>query len=283
MPNAEHTQTWHNTLNALGIKTTDTVAGQVMQFLMYCHHGRLRAVTTQFRQERKKALGRQKRGLPLTQRQTDLLHPQAIWSMVVASYNQVLRDYGFLYIAFNLLEDSLRRSIDVHYCGQHGDNWYQDDAHYPTWVRDELDERGKLARAKSRYTGHAFTEFLSFGELVAFLYTRDAWTQHNTQSLFVNRSDLEAPGTLLPNLSRCEVYERLTILQWRRNNVYHHKMIPATYDAPVGESCTPARPQYNDGTFANTRDRLYELCRYLGLKPQFVFTRIVGSYDTLKR
>jgi hypothetical protein len=254
-----------------------------MQFLMYCHHGRLRDVITQFRQEQRKALRRQKRGQLLSQRQTDLLDSQAIWSMVVASYNQVLRDYGFLYIAFNLLEDSLRRSLDVHYCGQHGDDWYQNDAHYPTWVKDKLDDRNKLAYAKSRNKGHAFTELLSFGELIAFLYTADAWTRHNTQALFTNRNNLEAPGTLLADLSRCEVYERLTILQWRRNDVYHHRVISTSYDVPRREGCTPAKARYNDGTFSNTRERLYELCRYLGLKPQFVFTRIVGSYDTLRR
>ncbi|MEA5511354.1 hypothetical protein VB715_16390 [Crocosphaera sp. UHCC 0190] len=66
----------------------------------------------------------------------------------------------------------------------------------------------------------------------------------------------------------------------RRNAVYHHNLICKEYKLPQEEGCNPSdRNKRHDGTFSNTRDRIYEILRYLGLKPKLVMERIIGNSE----
>ncbi|WP_202803724.1 hypothetical protein [Spirulina subsalsa] len=71
------------------------------------------------------------------------------------------------------------------------------------------------------------------------------------------------------------------ILSWRRNSVYHHNLIGKEYESPQGEGCVNSTNKYYDGTFSNTRDRTYEILRYLDLKPKLVMERIIGNSENL--
>lgn len=281
MSNREHKQTLGKLLRDLGIDSTSTMAPQIEQFLLYSHHKRLFDVVAVISPERKKAVTKNSQGLPLTDLEKAYLDPERIWKVVRSQYNRQMREYAFLYTAFNVLEDTSRRAVDLHYCGVHGDSWYKNDSKYPNWVQTERAQRNKLTRLTSMNTGHGFMELLSFGEVSAFLYDVTAWTSHKTESLFEAKPDPEGVSLTLPKLTRCEVYEKLTILQWRRNAVYHHNLIQKSYHAPNGEGCTPKQARMNDGTFANTRDRVFEMLKYMGIKPKMVMERILGNSETL--
>jgi hypothetical protein len=265
-------------LKNLGIPKQHFLEPQIQQFLMYCHHKRLTKVTEQLDIERKRA---QKVTSP-SSRQQALLDPEGIWRITKSAYNQDLRDYGFLYLAFNLLEDSLRRNVDIHYGKVYKDDfWYKNEARYPNDVSRQLKKEGKLEKVKCWNNGHLFMDNLTFGQTIKFFYDQEAWSKHHTQQLFAKCQNYEDPEQTLPKLTRCEVYEKLTILQWRRNSVYHHNLISKTYTAPSDGICRPSQEKYSDGTFSNTRDRIYEMLHYLGLKPKYVMEQIVGISDTL--
>lgn len=255
---------------------------------MYCHHARMLKVTRQLSQERKEAQKvyqkAQKSGRDiyfLKSREQALLNPERVWLMAKSAYNQDLRDYAFLYLAFNVLEDSLRRAVDTHYSSKYSDNWFQNTTLYPVDLIQKFTTNRTLNKLCMCGNGNIFMERLSFGETIAFIYDAVAWDQHETKRLFTNRFNWENGNQVLPNLSRCQVYQKLTTLQWRRNAVYHHNLIARKYKAPCGAGCSPHVLDYKDGTFANTRERIYEAFKYLGLRPTYVMERIVGASDTI--
>ena len=288
MSNQQHTNNLSKILRNLGIASGHSLEKQIAQFLMYCHHKRMLEVTIQLSLERKTAQKDYQKAQNvgknidfLKSRQQALLDPERIWLMAKSAYNQHLRDYAFLYLAFNLLEDSLRRKVDVHYSSKHKDSWFQDTSLYPINIIQKYNKNGELNKLCNLRNGHIFTERLSFGDIITFIYDSTAWNKHRTQELFTNHPSLDSGSQMLPNLSRCQVYEKLTILQWRRNGVYHHNLISKSYRPPSGAECSLNLPNYNDGTFTNTRKRIYEMFEYLGLRPIYVMQQIIGTAETI--
>ena len=285
MPTGHHRSQLATILRQLNIAVGNPTEAQIRQFLMYCNHDRLMVSVLQIGQQRQAAERERARGATLTSLQQALLDPTRIWGVARDDYNQQLRNYGFLYVAFNLLEDSLRRAVDVHYCAVYGETWFKDATKYPPNFQptsrhpDELRRRKKLNALTSCATGHDLGKELSLGDVVALIYDPAAWTVHGTRALFASCANPDNPSATLPELTQCDVYEKLSILQWRRNDVYHHNVIGKTYTIPPRNGCVP--PQRNDGRFNNTRDRIYEVMRYLGLRPEMVMTRIVGDAMSL--
>ncbi|MEA5534857.1 hypothetical protein [Crocosphaera sp. XPORK-15E] len=253
----------------LKIPRNHPVESQIKQFLSYCHYERLKDSYGQLSSDRKELLkelypkrrnwkksGTLEISIPakkessLSDREQALVDPNRFWGMVKGEYNRSLREYAFLYLAFNVLEDSLRCAVDLHYTKHlNNSHWYKDRNCYPKWIEDK------------RYTQWFPTE-LSFAETIAFISDSSAWDSYQTKTLFDNKKNPENTNETLSKLSRSEVDEKLTILRHRRNKVYHHNLI-------------------SDGTVSNTRDRIYEILRYLGLKPKLVMERIIGNSETL--
>ncbi|WP_157451918.1 hypothetical protein [Deinococcus aquatilis] len=284
MPNAEHRRQLALILTRLGIKPIDAQASQIAQFLRYSHHERLLTTVEYLHQRRERALEFQKDAKELTEVQQALLDPERIWKIAISDYNTQMRNYAFLYLAFNILEDSLRRAVDLHYSQKYGDTWYTNSAYYPaklvpTGSNPDPRKVQKLAGLMGAVTGHTCMADLSLGDLLQFVHPHDAWHTHQVKDLFAARPGPEDRAITLPALSQCDAYEKLTILQWRRNAVYHHNNLQEVYTIPARGSCRPRRRR--DGKFANTRDRIYEVMRYLGLRPHLVMTRITGQSDTL--
>ncbi|ACK65922.1 hypothetical protein PCC8801_1880 [Rippkaea orientalis PCC 8801] len=270
---------YRNLCRSLGIPRNHPVESQIKQFLSYCHHDRLKNSYSQLSSERNQAKNKRS---PLSDREQALLDPNRLWGMVKGEYNRSLREYAFLYLAFNVLEDSLRCAVDLHYT-QHFQtiDWYKDRNRYPNWIIDNSKEH-KLNKLENKSKSKWFTGELSFAETIAFIYDSSAWDSYQTKTLFDNKKNPENTNEILSKLSRCEVFEKLTILCWRRNAVYHHNLIRKEYKLPQGEGCNHSDTnQRDDGTFSNTRDRIYEILRYLGLKPKLVMERIIGNSETL--
>lgn len=274
-------QTFKEICQCLGIPRNHPIEAQIKQFLKYCNHQRLKLVAYQLEKERKN-VETNKNIASLTDREKALLQPNRIWGMLKSSYNESLREYAFLYLAFNTLEDSLRCAVDEHYRNYfNSSDWYKDRKNYSDFLikQSKLDILAKLEKQKnSQY----FLNNLSFAEVSSFIYDVKAWDQYQTKIIFENKNNLEERSQLLTNLTRCDVFEKLTILSWRRNSVYHHNLISKRYKSPQGEGCgNSTNNYYYDGTFSNTRDRIYEILKYLGLKPKLVMERIIGNSENL--
>lgn len=265
----------------LAIPRNHPVESQINQFLQYSNHDRLKLVALQLEKERKR-IRTNKGKSRLTEREKALLNPDRIWGMLKSSYNESLRDYAFLYLAFNVLEDSLRCAVDNHYTKFFNtDEWYQNREHYSNFLLDKYHgKEDKLEWLENQKYSQFFVEKLSFTEVISFLYDQRAWNTYKTKTIFENKNDRET-NQELDNLDRCDVFEKLTILKNRRNSVYHHNLIWKHYNAPQCEACIPSVTEYHDGTFSNTRERIYEILRYLGLKPKLVMERIIGNYNNL--
>ncbi len=265
----------------LGIPRNHPIEVEIRQFLKYCNHDRLNLVASQLDQARKNVKTSQKVKPNLTDREKALLNPEQIWGMLKSAYNESLREYAFLYLAFNTLEDSLRCAVNEHYTHHfNNSDWYKDRKNYPTFLINQSKEE-RLIKLELKNHSQLFLTNLSFAEISAFIYDAKAWEQYQTKIIFENKINLEQSTEQLTNLNRCNVFEKLTILGWRRNSVYHHNLITKKYQAPQGEGCTDSAKTYYDGTFSNTRDRIYEILRYLGLKPKLVMEKIIGNSENL--
>ena len=280
MSNIEHKKQLAFVLAKLGISNA-TVAAQVEQFLLYCNHDRLVETVGWLGSERSKASRRKPNQRNSFQKK--ILDQSKIWEIAKEKYNQHLRDYSFLYIAFNLLEDTLRRAIDLHYFSFYGEDWFKNKIYYPQSfsTSPSAHKQKELNKLLGCSSGHKFCSELTFGVICEFVHDQKAWSVHNIEKFFEGKIDPENPKQLLPNLNICDVYERLEILRWRRNSIYHHNVMRKFYTIPSKYGC--AFSQKGDGKFSNTRDRIYELLKYFGLKPKLVFSRVIGNSEQLLR
>lgn len=274
-------QSFKQICQSLGIPRNHPIEDQIKQFLRYCNHDRLKLVARQLGQERKRTQQSKHNKKSLTDREKALQDPDRIWGMLKSGYNESLREYAFLYLAFNTLEDSLRCAVNSHYTQYFNSaDWYKDQSNYPTWITSQSKPE-RLKKLQNKRNSQYFLTDLSFAETIAFLYDVKAWNDYQAKRIFENKINPENNSEYLLNLSRCDVFQKLTILGWRRNSVYHHNLIRKRYKCPEGEDCTTSITELDDGTYSNTRDRIYEILRYLGLKPKLVMERIIGNAETL--
>ncbi|WP_017306235.1 hypothetical protein [Spirulina subsalsa] len=179
-------QTFKEICQCLGIPRDHPIEAQIKQFLKYCNHDRLKLVARQLKKERKN-IKINKTRTDLTDREKALLQPDRIWGMLKSGYNESLREYAFLYLAFNTLEDSLRCAVDEHYSNHfNNSDWYKDRKNYSCFLikKSKPDTLDKLEKKKnSQY----FLNKLSFAEVSSFIYDVKAWDQYQTKIIFENK------------------------------------------------------------------------------------------------
>lgn len=260
----------------LKIRRTDTsIDGELLEIIRRCNFNRLRFIAIQFGSERANALTKIKERTELNRRDRELLDNSRLVRMCKAQYNKEIRQYSFMFAALNILEDAIRQAVQESYFGVYGDNdWYRDVSKWPSWVYDKISsDQNKLSRLTTICsTPEAFLESLSFGELLAFISDESAWRNANTGALFANRVHPRT-GDQLKNLSRDELDRKLSILQTRRNLIFHHKILKKEYIYRYNG----AEERYSDGTPKNTINRIAEILAYLDIDFDDVMSGIGGG------
>lgn len=257
------------------------------EMVFRCHFERLRLITVQIGKERASAINKKNTCRKITDREVSLLSCEATWRIVVAEYNKEMRQYAFLFAAFNMFEDAVRAVVLEKYRGNFGtDDWHKDDTRWPSWVKTKKFSSGtEHANLVGLRSSRAFLESLSFGELLAFIYDPNSWGSLGCDLIFTGKLDTDGV-TPLPNLTRCAVFEKLKILQSRRNAVFHHKPLEREYARPVENGsfsgvCVAGRNRkYTDGNAKNTVDRINEIMRYLGYNGPSVLKGVSASEYT---
>lgn len=259
---------------------------EISKTITRCHFEKLRQITVQLGKERQRAIEEKCKGIPISDRQASLMSCETSWRMVIAEYNKDLRQSAFLFAAFNLLEDSIRVALLEKYRLEHGvDDWHKDDSKWPNWVRQKYFGSREHAKLTSLDSSRVFFESLSFGELIAFIYDSTAWNSIGCSNLFKNKCHPTSRQPL-KDLSRCGAFERLKILQERRNLVFHHKPIHKEYYRPLErsglpDSCDSNRgKKFTDGNAKNTLERIVDILNYLDVNGDDILNNIAQGKRT---